>query len=356
MFLGKQVLSPCRNGAVNSRESGMRTGAELLQATKPFAVEDRSRSWRYLASTLAVIAGCWAVVLATDVLVVELAAAVLAGLTQVRLFILYHDYMHGAILHKSRPAELIMNAVGYFMLTVRSVWKETHNFHHKNNAKLIGSSIGSFPVLTVGMWRGLNETQRRQYRLLRHPVVIFGGYLPVFLIGMTIAPFRRNRKKHWQGLAALALHLVAIAALAGLAGWSDALCLLILPLAITHGMGAYLFYAQHNFPDMALKGRREWDYTHAALRSSSMFDMSPLMHWFTGNIGYHHVHHLNHRIPFYRLPEAMAAIPELQSPGRTSWRLQDVKACLDLAVWDPEQNRMLTYSELGTVARPAVQA
>jgi omega-6 fatty acid desaturase (delta-12 desaturase) len=136
----------------------------------------------------------------------------------------------------------------------------------------------------------------------------------------------------------------------------NALCLLVIPLAVTHGMGTYLFYAQHNFPDMNLKSRREWDYTHAALRSSSMFDMPPLMHWLTGNIGYHHVHHLNHRIPFYRLPEAMASVPELQNPGRTSWRLRDVKACLDLAVWDPDRGRMLTYAELGPLGSVAPQS
>ena len=77
-----------------------------------------------------------------------------------------------------------------------------------------------------------------------------------------------------------------------------------------------------------------------------MFDMGPVGHWLTGNIGYHHVHHLNHRIPFYRLPEAMAAIPELQNPGRTSWHPREVMGCLRLALWDPEQERMLSFKEV----------
>ena len=123
------------------------------------------------------------------------------------------------------------------------------------------------------------------------------------------------------------------------------LCVQMIPSAVASCVGAYLFYAQHNFPDAVFKDRREWDYHFAALHSSSMFDMSAVMHWFTGNIGYHHVHHLNHRIPFYRLPEAMAAIPELQDPGRTSWRPADVVACLRLALWDPEFDRMVSYAE-----------
>ena len=135
---------------------------------------------------------------------------------------------------------------------------------------------------------------------------------------------------------------------------------MVVPAAVAMALGAYLFYAQHNFPAMRLKGRRDWTYAFAALRSSSMFEMSPMMHWFTGNIGYHHVHHLNHRIPFYRLPEAMRAIPETHDPGRTSWRLRDIAGCLRVFLWDGDEQRMLSRGEsaarmaLPAVATPAV--
>ena len=218
--------------------------------------------------------------------------------------------------------------------------------------KLIGSSIGSFPVVTVGMWNSMSTTQRRLYRTLRHPATIFMGYVTVFLIGMTVGPFKRDPKTHWGGPLAVLIHATLLVGLGLWLGWLTALCLVVLPAVVQFGAGSYLFFAQHNFPAMKLKDRRSWDYTFAALRSSSMFDMSPAMHWLTGNIGYHHIHHLNHRIPFYRLPEAMAAVPELQSPGRTTWKLKDIAACLRLAVWDPEQDRMLTYAELD---RPAIR-
>jgi len=326
----------------------MRTGAELNQATRPFQQEDRARSWRLLLTTIALLlTGLAAIVLLpVSAWPAKVALVVFVGLMQVRLFIFFHDYLHGAIFHDSATASVIMSLIGFYMLAVRSVWRETHNYHHKNNAKLIGSAIGSFPVVSLGMWNAMTPTERRLYRLVRHPATIFLGYFSVFLVGMTIAPFRRDPKTHWGGPLAIVIHFALLITLGLSLGWVDAVCLISLPALLSLGAGSYLFFAQHNFPAMKLKDRRTWDYTFAALMSSSMFDMPKLMHWFTGNIGYHHIHHLNHRIPFYRLPEAMAALVELQSPGRTSWKPKDVAACLRLAVWDPEQDRMISYAEV----------
>lgn len=337
-----------------ARMTTMRTGAELNQAVKPFQDEDRAKTWRLLLTTLALLAGS---ITATALLPdaawpAKIALALLTGLISVRVFIFYHDYLHGAILHDSKVASVIMSLVGFYSLAVRSVWRETHNYHHKNNAKLIGSAIGSFPVVTIGMWNSMNATQKRMYRVLRNPATIFLGYFTVFLVGMTVAPFRRDPKMHWGGPLAVVLHAAIFVALGLWLGWVTALCIVTVPAIVMFGAGSYLFFAQHNFPAMKLKDRRTWDYTFAALKSSSMFEMSPIMHWFTGNIGYHHIHHLNHRIPFYRLPEAMAAVPELQAPGRTTWAPSDIAACLRLAVWDPEQDRMLTWAEL---ERPATR-
>jgi omega-6 fatty acid desaturase (delta-12 desaturase) len=325
----------------------MRTGAELNNAVKPFQVEDRPRTLRLLAVTVAALLGSLGAVLAipNDLWPFRVFSATVAGLIQIRLFIFYHDYLHGALLHGSRGASAFFSVVGVYMMAVRSVWKETHDFHHKHNAKLIGSAIGSFPVVTTGMWRVMSPMQKRIYRFIRHPLSIFGGYFTVFLIGMTFSPFRRDARAHFMGPVSVLIHFGLFALLGFALDWFTAALVVLVPSFVALGLGSYLFFVQHNFPSMQLKDRRTWDYSFAALRSSSMFDMSPIMHWFTGNIGYHHIHHLNHRIPFYRLPEAMAAVPELQSPGRTSWAPQDVLAALALAVWDPDQGRMLTWSE-----------
>ena len=103
-----------------------------------------------------------------------------------------------------------------------------------------------------------------------------------------------------------------------------------------------MFYAQHNFPGVTFVGNEEWTYEGAALDSSSYMKLNPLMHWVTANIGYHHIHHMNSRIPFYRLPEVMAAIPELQTAKTTSLKPKDVLACLRLKVWDFEKQKMIS--------------
>lgn len=277
---------------------------------------------------------------------VRLVAAVFAGLTIVRMFIFYHDFLHGAILRKSQLGKIIMHAVGYYSLNPPSVWKETHDYHHQNNAKMVGAAIGSYPVVTTRIWRFLKPADRRAYAIARHPLTILLAYFTIFGIGMCISPFRRDPKKHWGGPLALVLHVAAFVTIGLTLGWTTAVIGFQLPLAISMTAGAYLFYVQHNFPDIQLKERREWDYSFAAVNSSSMFDMHPVMHWFTGNIGFHHVHHLNHKIPFYRLEETMMALPELQNPGRSSFALKDIRACLHLKLWDSKQGKMIGWDEV----------
>jgi omega-6 fatty acid desaturase (delta-12 desaturase) len=323
----------------------MRSGPELVRASNEYAREDRALTWRLLLTTLVLWSALLALAGGGPNLVVRALASVASGLVAVRIFIFYHDHLHGAVLTGSRAGAIVMRLFGYYILAGWSVWKETHDYHHKHTAKMVGASIGSYPVVTVGMWKVLTPGQKFGYRAARHPLTMIFGYFLVFIWGMCLSAFKRQPRQHLDGLLALLFHGGLVLGLGLAFDWTVPLFTVVFPVALATAAGAYLFYAQHNFPAMQLRGRRDWEYTFAALRSSSMFDMSPVMHWLTGNIGYHHVHHLNHRIPFYRLPEAMAAMPELQDPGRTSWHPRDVVACLRGNVWDPKQERMLTYAE-----------
>ncbi len=322
----------------------MRDLTELLKATKPYAVENRALSWWHLGTTLAV-AVTLAVIAALPIAwSVRILASIFEGLTLVRLFILYHDYEHGAIFHGSAFAKSYFKVFGVFILNPPQVWNRSHNYHHSKNAQIATASIGSFPVMTTTEYFAASWLKRLQYRVARHPVTIALGYVPIFLFGMCLVSFITDPKRHFDSLIAIVAHFIALGLLWM---WDPYIAVLsyLIPLALACSVGGYLFYAQHNFPEVKLKPRADWDFVFAALQSSSFMDGSPVMHWFTGNIGYHHVHHLNSRIPFYRLPEAMAAIPELQNPGRTSLSPSDIYQCLRLKLWDKERDRMISFSE-----------
>jgi omega-6 fatty acid desaturase (delta-12 desaturase) len=182
---------------------------------------------------------------------------------------------------------------------------------------------------------------RIKYLFMRQPLTILFGYVFVFLFGMCLSPGMKNPRVHYDCLLALVLHLGIAVALWTYFGWTAVLLSLVIPLFIGCAIGTYLFYAQHNFPSVTFNDRAGWTYDKAALESSSFMKTGRLMSWFTANIGYHHIHHLNPRIPFYRLPEATAGIPELQSPRTTSLHVRDIIQCLRLKVWDADAKRMV---------------
>jgi len=158
---------------------------------------------------------------------------------------------------------------------------------------------------------------------------------------MCLNPFMNYHRRHLDCLVAMIVHVAIGAALVVFVGWQALLLTLILPFFITYAAATYFFYAQHNFPGVSFIDQGGWSYEKAAMESSSYMRTGPLMRWFTANIGYHHVHHLNARIPFYRLPEGMREIPELRHPKETSLHPADIVRCLRLKVWDVAQQRMV---------------
>jgi omega-6 fatty acid desaturase (delta-12 desaturase) len=322
----------------------MRRETELVKSTKPFAREIRWLSWWHLWSTLAALAGLMTVTCLPVSWLLRVPCSVLAGLVLVRLFIIFHDYQHGTILRGSLLADFLMMVYGLFTLNPPRVWNRTHNYHHRNNAQVPGESIGSFPVMTTEMYARASWLNRFHYHLARHPLTILFGFFTVFLYSLCIRAFVANPRQNYDSALSMLAIAGLIVVLVLFAPLSVLFLAYLLPCMVGGALGAYLFYAQHNFPDVQFQDEAQWDYVFAALKSSSYMTMNPVMHWFTGNIGYHHVHHLNHHIPFYRLPEAMAKLEHLQAPVQTSLWPADVYRCLRLKLWDPEKKRMVGYS------------
>jgi omega-6 fatty acid desaturase (delta-12 desaturase) len=318
----------------------MRSAKEILQDSRKYAREIRWLSWWHLWTTLS-LAGCVVVLVSLNLpWAWRIPASILLGLLLVRLFIIYHDYQHGAILQRSWISKLIMYFYGLLTLNPPSVWNRSHNHHHRNTAKIFGADIGSYPVMTCKAYARVGRKKRFAYLAARHPLTMAFGYLTIFIYGMCLRPFFKDPRQHYDSMLAIGLHAALIACLAVFA-WKAMLMSLIVPMTVASALGAYLFYAQHNYPEVKLQDRANWDYVFAALHSSSYLKLDPWLHWFTGNIGYHHVHHLNARIPFYRLPEAMRGIKELQSPGTTSLHPRDICRCLRLKLWDTIQEKLV---------------
>jgi acyl-lipid omega-6 desaturase (Delta-12 desaturase) len=320
----------------------MRTGRDLILATRPYAKEIPWKSWFYALSTFLLLAGVNLLTFLPLPIAIRSAASILSGLIIVRMFVIYHDYEHHSILYKSKPAAVLFGFFGLYVLAPPSIWKRSHDYHHNHNSKLFSASIGSYPIYTREKFERSSRLEQISYLAIRHPLTIAFGYIIVFMWGLCLQSFLSKARQHWDSLIALILHGAFIWVTCYFFGWQTMLLGITIPFLIACCTGAYLFYAQHNFPGVEFKENKiEWSYNHAALESSSFMEMNPFMHWVTANIGYHHIHHLNSRIPFYRLPEVMANIPELQNPKRTSLSPAEIYRCFRLKVWDGEKKQMV---------------
>jgi omega-6 fatty acid desaturase (delta-12 desaturase) len=316
-------------------------GKQLILATKPFAKEVVWKSWYYTLSTLFILIALFAGIFFLENIFARIACSIGAGLLMVRMFVIYHDHQHHTILHRSWLANVLFKSYGVFILAPSSIWKRSHDYHHNHNCKLFSASIGSYPVMTTQRFLQSSKAEQRSYLAIRHPLTIFFGYLTMFVYGMCVRSFISAPKRHYDSLIALAMHIsisVLIFVYLGFTAWILAA---IVPFLIAFMIGSYLFYAQHNFPGVTFREKDQWCYEDAAISSSSYMVMNPFWKWVTANIGYHHIHHINSRIPFYRLPEVMASIPELQKAKTTTLNPADIAACFRLKVWDPEKNAMV---------------
>ncbi len=325
----------------------MRSEKEIIAASKQFIGDNTARSWYEFLITLVLIGGMQFTCFQTEwPLAARAAASVVCGLLYVRLFVIYHDYRHRAILTTSPVAAALMQVVGWYVLAPEKIWTRSHEHHHNNNSKLTLSGIGSYPTVSKSRFLTLSRPQRTLYLVNRHPLTIIFGYFTLFIYWLNLKSFIESPKKHIDSILALTLHAGIGVLIWWVAGFGVYMLSWFIPIFIMSGMGAYLFYCQHNFPGATFKENHDWSYTNAALSSTSYMVMSPVMHWFTANIGYHHVHHVNSRIPFYRLPEAMKAMPELNNVKTTSWNPLEVWRCFKLKAWDEETGKMITMRQL----------
>lgn len=318
----------------------------VYATARTYAKEDRIQSWFHFSVIILCVACSYLILFVSSNLFILFITSVVLSLLLVRLFVIYHDYVHMTILRDAFVAKIFFTFFGWFILAPISIWKRSHNHHHQHNSKLDSLGIGSFPILTRNEYLDCSRSKRFVYLLSRHPVSIALGYFVTFLFGMCLRSFTQNFKKHWDSLLALVVHAGLGFMIFFLGSIELFMLAFLMPALVSGCIGSYLFFAQHNYPGVIHHRKEDWSNYKAAITSSSYIKMNWLMEWVTANIGYHHIHHLNAAIPFYNLPKAHHDLPQLKIQIDTTLHPLDILKCLRLKMWDPCLNRMIGMEDL----------
>lgn len=274
------------------------------------------------------------------------ALSVLNAAFLARLFMIQHDCGHASFFRSRVVSDWIGRAIGVVTLTPYDVWRRTHAAHHASAGNLEKRGMGDVLTLTVSEFSSLSALGRLRYRLYRHPLVLFGlgPFYLFFLQNRLPIGLMRAGPRYWVSAmgtnAALAAVLFGIAYLGGPA----VLLAVFLPSTlIAASIGVWMFYVQHQFEETSWDHDPAWQLHDAALHGSSHYVLPRVLRWFTANIGVHHVHHLQSRVPFYRLPEILRDHPQLDQAQRLT--LRESVACVGKQLWDEKSRRLISFAE-----------
>ena len=283
---------------------------------------------------------------------IALALAIPAAGFLVRTFVVFHDCSHGSLLRSRRANAYLGAMLGMLVLVPYRRWRHDHNVHHASSGDLDHRGGGDVPTLTVAEYSARSPRGRLAYRMFRNPVVMFGlGPVFAMVIGPRIAPrAQRPTLRH----SVLGLDLALLIVVGGLCAWIGVGHFLLAwaPAALMAGSaGIWLFYVQHQFEEAYWKRHDDWTFAEAALQGSSYLKLPKILQFFTANIGLHHIHHLNARIPNYNLQRALDENEVFQHAPTLTFT--DGLRCVRLKLWDEDQRRLVTFAQ---ARRPAVAA
>src|SRR5215213_3139456 len=326
------------------------TAVPSAQALAPYAVPDLRRAVLDLATSVVPYVALSAAMYASlDVSYwLTLAIAVPAAGFLLRTFILFHDCTHGGFVPTRRANTWLGVALGLVVFSPFHAWRYNHAVHHGTAGDLDRRGTGDVHTLTVAEFNAMSARGRLAYRLFRHPLVMF-GVGPLYSLVLQPRIVRRSAQPRIRrSLIAtdLALAVILGGLCAGL-GWQSVLLVQAPPILIGGAAGVFLFYVQHQFEDTYWERRGDWSFADSALRGSSHLKLPQPLQFFTGNIGIHHVHHLNARIPNYNLQRAHDENAVFHHVPTLS--LREAFRAVRLKLWDEDRQRLVTFAE----ARPA---
>ena len=271
--------------------------------------------------------------------------AVLASGFVVRIFIIFHDCCHQSFF-KSRKANSILGTIsGIVTLFPYEQWKHSHSIHHATSSNLNKRGTGDIWIMTVDEYVAASFWGRLAYRLYRNPIVMFGlGPFYLFLVSNRLNKKGAKKKERMNTYLTNAAIVVIYGLLCLAIGWQAFLMIQVPLLFVTGSLGIWLFYVQHQFEDSYFEEESEWDYVKAAIDGSSYYKLPKVLQWVTGNIGFHHVHHLSPRVPNYNLEKVHDSTLPLQQA--TTITLSSSLKSLRFRLYDGENKTFVSFKEI----------
>ena len=310
-----------------------------------------------LVNTLVPYAALWCLMyLSLQVSVwLALPLAVLAAGFLVRVFIIFHDCGHGSFLPSRKANDIVGFITGVLAFTPYHHWRWEHSLHHATSGDLDRRGVGDVWTMTVQEYLAASRGKRFAYRLARNPVVLFGlGPLFLFLI-MQRFPAAKAARRERHSVAWTNLAIVVVAAgMSWIFGLKAYLLLQALVMMVAGAAGLWLFYVQHQFEGVYWERSADWDYATAALKGSSFYKLPMVLQWFSGNIGFHHIHHLSPRIPNYHLEKCHRAEPLFQTVKPVTF-FASLKS-LTFRLWDEQRQRLVGYRVLRAMRKQPGQS
>lgn len=320
---------------------------ELRKEVAPFEKANTKSSIKQLINTIPPFFLLW--FLAYQSLSISywltLVLAIVASGFVIRIFIIFHDCCHSSFFQSKKANNILGTISGIITLFPYEKWKHSHSIHHATSSNLNKRGTGDIWVMTVKEYKDASFWGRLSYRLYRNPIIMFGlGPFYLFLISNRLNEKGARKKERMNTHFTNAMIVLIYGIMCAVIGWQAFLLIQLPILFISGALGIWLFYVQHQFEDSYFEEESEWDYVKAAIDGSSYYKLPKLLQWVTGNIGFHHVHHLSPRVPNYNLEKVHETALPLQQA--TTITLKSSLKSIRFRLYDEENKTFVSFKEV----------